>query len=71
MIRRPDGHPVWAIVILTQSVGQGSPAVTTGFEVYAVAPSLKAANDIVYDLGPYLSSEVLDVQIVEAPLFGQ
>jgi hypothetical protein len=68
MIVKPDGQSMWTVVILTQSAGEESPTLTTDFDVYAVASSLKMAKDIVYDLGPYLPSEVLDVQILEAPL---
>jgi hypothetical protein len=68
-IRQPDGETMWVVAILSQSVEENVPSLTTVFEVYAVAATLQAAEDIVWGLRPSLPrEEFLALQILEAPL---
>jgi hypothetical protein len=61
------GEQAWAVVGLTQSVDENYPSLTTEFQVYAVAPTLQAAKDVAWDIGPYLS-DTLSLTIVETTL---
>jgi hypothetical protein len=67
MIASLPREPMWVIAALTRSVDSHDLSITTGVEVYAVAPTLQAAEDILHALGPYIDRDTL-VQILEAPL---
>ena len=67
---RLRGEPVWVITALTQSVEEGAGTVTIGSYVLAVASSQLAADDLLYELGPWIDRDVIDIQIQEATLVG-
>jgi hypothetical protein len=65
MIPEIPGTPAWAVLPTTQEVDQPSASTTTRAQVLAVAETEKLANDLAYDLGPYLPrdlSPVLSIQ---------
>ena len=63
---RLRGEPVWVILALTQSLAQDTGTVTFGTSVLGVASSQQAAEDIVYEQGPWIDRDVIDIHIQEA-----
>ena len=62
------GDPVWVIVGLTQSVDDNGGGVTVASEVFAVAPSLQVAEDLLYHHGRSVDSSVIELRIEESTL---
>ena len=65
MIPEIPGTPVWAVLMTTQEVDQDNASTTTRAQVLAVAESEKVANDIAYDLGPYLPRDLSPVLTIQ------
>ncbi len=65
MIPEIPGKPVWAVLMTTHEVDENSATTTTRAEVLAVAESEKLANDLAYDLVPYLPKDLSPVLTIQ------
>ena len=66
MIARLPGDPAWAVVLLTQSVNNGS--IEMNVEVVAVSPTERGARDLLYELGPYAGQDCLEAFVCETTM---
>jgi hypothetical protein len=65
MIPELPGTPVWAVLMTTHEVDENSASTTTSAQVLAVAENEKAANDIAYELVPYLRRDLSPVLTIQ------